>query len=234
MRNLITILVLFSWLLAAPFVLAETNAKVELRPGGDELLIKSGGLLDVQAGATFKVLGATQNASASEVDAVADLSARGILSKAIALDITSTPTGSEQDTGWDLPPNAIVIGVGINVTTAEASGGTKTLDVGLLSSETSGDTDGFISSLAVTTVGVTVPTVSHTTGANEVYLATSTWGALLATFQAGSDSATDVGTFYRKYHTTSWATARSVVYQADSNDWAEFRGSILLFYLEVE
>lgn len=147
--------------------------------------------------------------------------------------ITSTPTGSEQDTGFDLPAKGIVTNVWIDVTTAEATGGTKTMSVGLLASETGGDTNGFIASASVAATGIVQPTVTATTGSNEVYLSASTYGALLADFTAGTDVATDVGTFVGKRHILN-GTARSVVYDADDSDWAEFRGDIYIEYIDLD
>src|SRR6185437_12449420 len=72
-----------------------------------------------------------------------------IRSQAIAID--STPTGAEQDTGWDLPAKAMVLDVLVDVETAEATGGTKTMTVGLKSSESGGDADGFAVGLSAAT-----------------------------------------------------------------------------------
>jgi hypothetical protein len=76
---------------------------------------------------------------------------------------------AENDTGHDLVANSIVHpqGLGVLVTTPDD---TETVDVGLLSSESGGDADGFMAGLAVSTAGMKVPVIAN--GAN-------TQGALL-------------------------------------------------------
>ncbi len=176
--------------------------------------------------------GTTLNSTFAEIDAVASLvNGSRLMTKVLA--ITSTPTGAEQDTGFDLPVNAIVKRVYVLVTTAEATGGTKTLDVGILSTETSGDADGFVKALSVASTGMLIPKATLTTGGNETYFASTTVGELLATLVAGADVVEDVGTYYEFPYATSAATGRSVVYDAGSNDWAEFRGRIIIEYIEV-
>ncbi len=58
----------------------------------------------------------------------------GAAKQGISLAITSTPTGSEQDTSFDLPLKGLVRSVWIDVTTAEVTVTFYTLDVVLLSS----------------------------------------------------------------------------------------------------
>ena len=65
-----------------------------------------------------------------------------------AADVTAA---TEIDTGFDLPQNALVLpDVSIIVSTVDA---TETIDVGLLSSESGGDADGFIVAASVATAG---------------------------------------------------------------------------------
>ena len=45
--------------------------------------------------------------------------------------ISATPTGAEQSTNIVLPTKGLVLDAWIEVATAEATGGTKTLDLGL-------------------------------------------------------------------------------------------------------
>lgn len=174
-------------------------------------------------------------ATATELNAAADLSVNGGLVRTKKISISTAPTGAEQDTGWDLPANSIVIDVFLDVTTAEVTGGTKTMDVGLLSSESGGDTDGFLRGVSVATTGVRRGGFVSTTGSNNTYIgaaSTHTRGVLLmAAFitgediAAGGDGVASVGTY-------AIATAKSVVYDAGSNDWVEFRGAIYIVYLE--
>lgn len=138
------------------------------------------------------------------------------------IDITSTPTGAEQDTGWNLPSKAVVLDVSVDVTVVEATGGTKTLDVGLLSSETNGDADGFLDGVSVAT----------TTGIKQGSLAAAgvTLGVLMK--ETVTDSAAGTHSARKPFATTN-GVARSVTYTAGSNDFAEFRGSIYITYMEI-
>lgn len=150
-----------------------------------------------------------------------------------AIPIATTPTGSEQDTNYDLPANAEVIEARIKVATAEATGATKTLDVGLKSSESGGDADGFVDGASVAAAGIVRPAAALTAGGTETYFSATTIGALLApAFAAGANSAGDVGSNYERTFLTSSVTAKSVTYTAGSNDWAEFRGTIYLHIRE--
>lgn len=167
-------------------------------------------------------------ATATELNASADLSVNGAVIKTKVIAITSTPTGSEQDTGWDLPAKGVLLDVFIDVTTAEATGGTKTIDVGLLSSESGGDADGFIAALSVSATGVKRGQAGVTTGV----LSSNTRGALLADYTAGTN-ADDRGLYREKPHLLTSVTARSVTYTAKSSDWAEFRGSLVILYVEI-
>jgi hypothetical protein len=150
-----------------------------------------------------------------------------------AIPIQSAPTGSEQDTGYDLPANAELLETRVYVKTAEATGATKTLDVGLKSGESGGDADGFIDGLSVAAVGLARPAAVITDGATEEYLSATTIGALIApVFSAGTNTAGDVGTNYERSFLTSSITAKSVTYTAGSNDWVEFRGTLYLHIRE--
>jgi hypothetical protein len=173
-------------------------------------------------------------ATASELN-LSDLSAVGALVKVKKLAISATPTGAEQDTGWDLPANAIVLDQFLQVTTAEATGADKTMDIGLKSGEAGGDADGFADGLDCSALGLVRPGVVQIAGANETYVSDFTRGAFLrnGTPVAGSNVAGDEGVYYEKPHLSTSVTARSVTYTAKSADWAEFRGAIYLLYIEL-
>ncbi|GMW01474.1 MAG: hypothetical protein AMXMBFR84_26110 [Candidatus Hydrogenedentota bacterium] len=166
-----------------------------------------------------------------------DLSVVGAQTKLKRIAISTTPTGSAQDTGWDLPTKGVVLDVWVDVTTVEATGGTKTLDVGLLAGEAGGDADGFLDGISVaTTAGVRKGNAVATTGSNNTYLgaaSTHTIGALLTGLLiAGEDTAAGGdGVLVPRPHILN-GTAKSVVYTAGSNDWAEFRGAIYILYVE--
>jgi hypothetical protein len=145
--------------------------------------------------------------------------------------ISAAPTGAEQDTGFDLPAKAVLIDVFVDVKVAEATGGTKTLDVGLLSSEGGGDFDGFVDGVSVATTGLKRAGATVTVGSNETYISATTRGVLLASFLAGANVDGDGGHYLEKPHMSSSVAAKSVSFKAGSNDFVEFRGSIWLLYV---
>lgn len=67
---------------------------------------------------------------------------------------------TEFDTGFDLPTNALVLpaGVAIDVTNVAA---TETIEVGILSSESNGDADGFIDAISLTTAATVPATLTN-------------------------------------------------------------------------
>jgi hypothetical protein len=155
-----------------------------------------------------------------------------LLPKMKKLSINSAPGSAETDTGWDLPPKAIVLDVFVHVRVAEATGATKTIDVGVLSSESGGDADGFVDGLSVATIGLLRPTRTITTGSNTKFVAASpTRGVLLADHQAGTDVDQDEGLYIEKPFIV--AAARSVTYTVGSSGFVEFRGDIYILYFEI-
>jgi len=81
-----------------------------------------------------------------------DISVKGAVRKIKILPVSVAGAGTEKDSGWSLPANAIVVDVFVNVKTA-ATAGTKTIDVGTLSSA-SGDADGYLDGVSVGTAGI--------------------------------------------------------------------------------
>lgn len=158
---------------------------------------------------------------------------RELILKHLVIPVGHGDGTTENDTGFNLPATAIVEDVLVNVTTAEATGGTKTLDVGLLSTETGGDANGFAAAVDVSSTGLKRPEGTFTAGTNETYLSANTRGALLATAVAGANVATDVGTYAEKPFLTDSVTAKSVSWTPGSTDWAEFKGEVIILYREV-
>lgn len=79
------------------------------------------------------------------------------LSKEVCAPITIAADTAEHATNAIIPANAVVQDAYINVITAEATGATKTLSVGTLSSESQGNATGFITGLSVASTGRKVP-----------------------------------------------------------------------------
>lgn len=100
--------------------------------------------------------------------------------------------GTEVDTGFALPMNSVIyhneMFVGV---TALDSG--ETVDVGILSTQASGDADGFIALLSVASLNsgkLLSPTVTLTQGTNAHYISATTWGVLfLAAATKGANTA---------------------------------------------
>ena len=115
---------------------------------------------------------------------------------------------SVKDTTIDLPSTMVVKDVLVEVTTEVASG---EIDIGLLSGEAGGDEDGFVDGLSCAAAGIFRPKAALTAGSSETYYASTTRGALLRTFLAGSDTVEDVGTYEEKEHLCD-GTAKSLTY----------------------
>ena len=135
--------------------------------------------------------------------------AQRIVIKKIAV---TTLTNAEIDTGWDLPAKAVVLDAWVNVTTLEATGTTKTIDVGLLSGESGGDTDGFLDGISTATPASLKKGAVTVSGG--VYSA-NTFGVLLSDYVVGTNT-DDRGLFNRKFFLSDSVTAKSVVYQLGS------------------
>jgi len=72
---------------------------------------------------------------------------------------TDSAATVEQDTGIDLPTGAMVLpNISIVVTEVDA---TETIDIGMLSSESGGDADGFAVTLSVATLGTVKATLAN-------------------------------------------------------------------------
>lgn len=115
---------------------------------------------------------------------------------------------TETDTGIDLPVNVWVQDVAMEVVTSDPS---ETLSIGLLSSETNGDADGFIVTADASTAGFVKP-LAHTAGSSEKYVSTFSYGALMGAGVVGTDSDGDFGLGAVPGHIVSGANAKSVTY----------------------
>lgn len=174
--------------------------------------------------------------------ALASVGAKNELLGSIAIkcqkiEINSTPTGSEQDTGWDLPAKAVVLDVFIDVTTAEATGTGKTMDVGTATAD-SGDPDGYLDAVSVASTGVKKGAFAATAGSNNSLIgaaATHTRGAKLTDLLiAGSDADAAAGDGVAVRGVDVSQGGKSIVYKASNNDWAEFRGALYILYLDLD
>lgn len=109
---------------------------------------------------------------------------------------TDVADATEIDTGFDFPLNTMVLPQpAIRVLTADS---TEDIDVGLLSTETNGDADGFIDSVLLTTAGLVKATL---------LASADTFGALLSVL----DSA-NAGDDAPEGHVVTGANATSITY----------------------
>jgi len=151
------------------------------------------------------------------------------------LPFTASPT--EKDTGWDLPSTAVVIDVLVEVTTAEAG---ITMDVGLLSTETGGDSDGFLAGVSVASTGIFGGefSITKTAGVNENYISAvkKTIGEMLSylSYEYGSDVAGDHGyvVFAREVYPAARVAAKSISYTHSAGASA-VKGNIYIIYFDL-
>lgn len=146
------------------------------------------------------------------------------LIKVAKVALTCPADGAETDSGFTLPANAIVLDVLLRVTAAEATGTTKTLEVGTDSTD-GGDADGYMDAVDVSTTGLkkAVPTLHGTNGVVD-----GVQGDLLWAITAGTN-ADDRG---MALHTPDVASGgKKVTITAASADWAEFAGTLFILYL---
>lgn len=128
--------------------------------------------------------------------------------------IGDTAAATETDTGFDMPTDSALLpsGVGVYVSALHAS---KTIDVGILSSESGGDADGFIKAASLTLTGFVPAVPVATAGTSETYFSSTTLGALLCDFLAGTDLDKDTGLANPKPYRSN-GTAKSISYTLSS------------------
>ncbi len=206
---------------------------------GTTLMTSTGAELNIMTGVTstaaeLNIMDGV-SASAAELN-VLDLSVTSGVHKIKKIAIASTPTGSEQDSAWDLPASAAVKHVWIFVTTAEATGSTKTLDIGTLTN--SNDPDGWCDGVSVAATGFVDCVFLGTAGSSHTYVHTAsshTRGALLTELLiAGTDGANTNGDGVAVPGYDLSSGAAGVSYTSGSADFAEFRGAIYIEYIELE
>jgi hypothetical protein len=112
---------------------------------------------------------------------------------------------SETDAGYSFKDGDIIKRVWIDVATAEVTG-TTTMDIGLNGTGGDDDADGLANDLSTAAANVVIPKCTVTTGSNTKYMASTTTGALLADFQAGTDVDQDEGVYVEKFHVVTSTT----------------------------
>jgi hypothetical protein len=132
--------------------------------------------------------------------------------KVLVFPVNGSVGNVETDTGLDLPYKALVHSAFLECTTAESA---KTVDVGLLSTETAGDADGLIAAASMASTGkVDLRTI--TAGSNENYLSAFKIGALLGALKVGVDTAGREGQSLITGHFVTGSNAKSISYTPSS------------------
>lgn len=122
----------------------------------------------------------------------------------------------EKDTGIDFLAGDVILDCFVKVRTAEVTQATKTIDVGLLSSESGGDTDGFLDGVSTAATGTVVGSLAN--GSN-------TYGVLLTETSGGA------GENSLQRHVIAAAT--SLVYQLGGAH-SELVGEIYVVYFRPQ
>ena len=139
--------------------------------------------------------------------------------RVLSFAVTST---AEADTSFDLPANGVVHDIWGKVTTASSAAGT--LAIGLLSSSSGGDADGFWVNVGTSSTGDVYATYTASTSG---VITGNTRGTFFSTHATGSTE--DPGGMYAtKPHLCSSVTAKSVTYTGSSTG----TGASGLLYIE--
>lgn len=162
---------------------------------------------------SLKVDGEKLTATVEELNAL-DLNTAGAVDKIAKIEITAPSDNLETSTGFILPDKAIVKDIFLDVITAEVTGTTKTLNIGTDSTD-SGDADGYLAGISVSTTGLKKGTVAN--GA-------VTFGALLLTSLDGTSSVKEPDIS---------SGGKEITFTAASSNFAELVANIFVVYTEV-
>jgi hypothetical protein len=170
------------------------------------------GALGLDAGSLY--IGGTQvTVTADELNTL-DASAVGGQRKVKTIAITAAANTDENSTGWSLPAKAIVHNVFLDVTTAEATATTKTIDVGTLSTD-SGDANGYFAAVSTATLGLVKGTLLNTG---------QTLGALLSVDEDGAGALVPEADITMGGKEITWTAGEAQT---------EFAGTIVIEYTEI-
>jgi hypothetical protein len=118
----------------------------------------------------------------------------------------------EIDTGYDFKKGDLIMHACVKVATAEVTAATKTIDVGLLSSESGGDADGILDGVVTSATGVVGADATATDGTSQNFWAAAPkLGALMRTGELGGDAAGTAGVMIPRPHVVN-GTAVSLTY----------------------
>ncbi len=201
----------------SPVIYTDENGTTLTETGGIGVLTLTNGRVTFYTAATVTAVdltGITADGRAIGINSVSSSQGRILINPHRTYQTVAVPFGpnnnSEQDTGLDLPANCLMTAwdVALRVTTLDA---TEDINVGILSSESGGDADGFIAVAPVGTAGF-VELIGQTTGGTTIdFTGVGYVGALLASKITGSDAVATNGGFSSKMYRTD-GTAKSISY----------------------
>jgi hypothetical protein len=148
----------------------------------------------------------------AEIDAVCDKSAAGAVSKIAAGAVTRAADTDPHDSEIVIPAGSIIKGVYVDVQTQEATGGTKTMSVGI----SGGSGTAFLNAVSVAAAGTVKGTLVNTG---------QTLGASLCADEDGS------GALVPEPYVCTAAT--TVNYTFGSGDFAELAANIIVEYIDI-
>lgn len=175
--------------------------------------LSHGGTAITSSAAELNILSGV-TATAAEINEL-DLSTVGAVQKVKKIGITAPDDDSETKTGFILPDNAVVTDVFVNVTTAEATGTTKTINVGTDATD-GGDPDGYLVGVDVSNTGLVKGTLLSSG---------QTLGALLSVDEGGT------GELVKEIDIASGG--KEITFTAASADFDELVADIFIVYIEV-
>lgn len=167
-----------------------------------------GGAASYLVQSTTSLVGLT--VSESEINSL-DASVAGAIKKYAKAPLTIVADTNPHDTTIVLPAKAIITNTFLDVTTQEATGATKTVDIGI----SGGDEDGLLDGSSVAATGVIIGTLAS--GAQ-------TLGALLSVDEDGA------GALVPQQYSAGGST---ICYTLGSADFAELVGNVIVEYIEV-
>lgn len=135
----------------------------------------------------------------------------------VSLPLIYNSGGTEVSTGFVLPTSSIIYPweMFVLVDTVDS---TETVSIGILSTETGGDADGFLALLSVATQGIIKPVVTCTQGTNANYISATTYGILfLAAANLGANTSGHGAIPYLTPYICN-GTAKTISYTPSSSD----------------
>lgn len=139
----------------------------------------------------------------------------------------------ETDTGYDLPTNSIVHNVSVLVNTASSAA--STISVGLLSTSSGGDADGYLAGASTTGTGLKMGAIASATSgaAGDFIIDGSTIGAYLGLATSGSTAVDDSGFAFTRDHNVGAITAKSVTWFTNSTGPSALAAKLVIDITEL-